>query len=73
MTHPLHDLTMRELDGRIWSGRGVAELVGLRDVFTDEEIVTGLCEHPCWDMWPTHFQSWVYSAVDAMADEEVMQ
>ena len=69
--HKLHDLTQFEIERIIWRGRGVSELVGLRDVFTDDEIVKGLAEHPEFSHFDRHFRDWTFSAVDAMIDDEL--
>ena len=41
------------------------KLVGLRDVFTDEEIYD-LPSHPAWDQFSRGLQDWVFMAIDAM-------
>lgn len=69
--HELHDLTQFEIERIIWNGRGVSELVGLRDVFSDDEIVNGIADHPEFVHFDDHFKSWTFSAVDAMIDDEL--
>ncbi len=70
-THKLHGLTQFEIERVIWQGRGVSELVGLRDVFSDTEIVDGIAGHPEFTHFDRHFQDWTFSAVDAMIDDEL--
>ena len=69
--HKLHNLTQYEIERLIWRGRGVAELVGLRDVFSDGEIVDGIAAHPEFSHFDRQFQDWTFSAVDAMIDDEL--
>ncbi len=70
-THKLHDLTQFEIEQIIWRGRGVSELVGLRDVFSDDDISVGIAQHPEFTHFDSHFQNWAFSAVDAMIDDEL--
>lgn len=69
--HELHGLTQFEIERIIWRGRGVSELVGLRDVFTDDDIAVGIAQHPEFTHFDRHFQNWAFSAVDAMIDDEL--
>lgn len=69
--YELHGFTQYEIERIIWRGRGVAELVGLRDVFSDEQIVKGIAEHPEFTHFDRGFQDWTFSAVDAMIDDEL--
>lgn len=69
MARNLHDMTLTEIEAVIWKDRGVSEPVGLRDVFTDDEIIDGLMSHPCYNEWPNHFKDWVYNAFDVITTQ----
>ncbi len=57
----IHDSTYTELQRRIHAK--TIEFIGLRDVFTDSEIITML-SHPDIRGFPEYFVSWLYDTAD---------
>jgi hypothetical protein len=66
----LHDMTEAELNRIIFPpGTHPGKHVGLRDVFTDEEI-QHLPEHPAWREFSRGFKDWVFAALEEIIEEE---
>ncbi len=64
ITTGLHDLTYSEIQAKLWEGiESVSLPIGLGDRFTDDALVE-LGNHPCYQDFPQHFKSWLWSALD---------
>lgn len=68
-TLDLNDMTEVEINNVVFAGRGVNELVGLRDVFSDEQICN-LPSHPAWARFSSAFKTWVYNAIECIVSED---
>lgn len=65
----LMDMYPGDIESFVWEGRGVYELVGLSDVYTDEQI-SSLPSHPSWNLFSYGFHTMVWSSIDRMFLEE---
>ena len=62
-TEQIHDMTYSEITAHVFKGVPSHEAVSLTDRI-GEDALFALLDHPAWDLFPNHFQDWVWADID---------